>query len=34
VPPGHVIELPSGLIEDPGVTMLDAAERLFEKAYR
>jgi iron complex transport system substrate-binding protein len=31
--PGHVIELDSGMIEDPGVTMLDAAERLFEKAY-
>jgi iron complex transport system substrate-binding protein len=31
--PGHVIELDAGLIEDPGITMLDAAERLFEKAY-
>jgi iron complex transport system substrate-binding protein len=31
--PGHVIELPSGMIEDPGLTMLETAERLFEAAY-
>jgi iron complex transport system substrate-binding protein len=31
--PGGVIELPSGLIEDPGPTMLDAAELLFARAY-
>jgi iron complex transport system substrate-binding protein len=31
--PGHVIELPSGMIEDPGLTMLEAAERLFTAAY-
>lgn len=31
--PGHVIELPSGMIEDPGLTMLEAAERLFQAAY-
>jgi iron complex transport system substrate-binding protein len=31
--PGHVVELPAGLIEDPGLTMLEAAERLFEAAY-
>jgi iron complex transport system substrate-binding protein len=31
--PGHVIELPAGLIEDPGITMLDAADRLSEQAY-
>jgi iron complex transport system substrate-binding protein len=32
--PGHVIELPAGLIEDPGLTILEAAERLFGAAYR
>jgi iron complex transport system substrate-binding protein len=32
--PGHVLELPSGMIEDPGLTMLETAERLFEAAYR
>jgi hypothetical protein len=31
--PGHVIELPSGMIEDPGLTMLETAERLFDLAY-
>jgi iron complex transport system substrate-binding protein len=31
--PGHVIELPAGMIEDPGLTMLETAERLFEAAY-
>jgi iron complex transport system substrate-binding protein len=31
--PGHVIELPAGMIEDPGPTMLDTAELLFERAY-
>lgn len=31
--PGHVLELPSGMIEDPGLTMLETAERLFDLAY-
>jgi iron complex transport system substrate-binding protein len=31
--PGHVIELPAGMIEDPGLTMLETAERLFAAAY-
>jgi iron complex transport system substrate-binding protein len=31
--PGGVIELPAALIDDPGPTMLEAAELLFEKAY-
>jgi iron complex transport system substrate-binding protein len=31
--PGRVIELPAGLIDDPGPGMLEAAERLFDKAY-
>lgn len=31
--PGRVLELPPGLIDDPGPAMLEAAERLFEKAY-
>jgi len=31
--PGHVVELPSGMIEDPGLTMLETAERLFDLAY-
>jgi iron complex transport system substrate-binding protein len=31
--PGHVIELPAGMIEDPGLTMLETAERLFDLAY-
>jgi iron complex transport system substrate-binding protein len=31
--PGHVIELPAGMIEDPGLTILETAERLFERAY-
>jgi iron complex transport system substrate-binding protein len=31
--PGHVLTVPSGLIEDPGPAMLDAAELLFAKAY-
>jgi iron complex transport system substrate-binding protein len=31
--PGHVIELPSGMIEDPGLTILETAERLFDAAY-
>ena len=31
--PGRVIELPAGMIEDPGLTMLETAERLFEAAY-
>lgn len=30
---GRVIELPAGLIEEPGMAMLDAAERLFAQAY-
>jgi hypothetical protein len=29
---GHVIELPAGMIEDPGLTILETAERLFEAA--
>jgi iron complex transport system substrate-binding protein len=31
--PGRVIELPPGMIEDPGLTMLETAELLFERAY-
>jgi iron complex transport system substrate-binding protein len=31
--PGHVLTVPTGLIEDPGPAMLDAAELLFDKAY-
>jgi iron complex transport system substrate-binding protein len=31
--PGHVLELPAGMIEDPGLTILETAERLFERAY-
>lgn len=30
---GQVITLPEGLVEDPGMGMLDAAEMLFAKAY-
>lgn len=29
--PGRVIELPPGMIEDPGLTMLETAELLFER---
>lgn len=31
--PGHVLTLPEGLLEEPGMAMLDAAERLFAAAY-
>jgi iron complex transport system substrate-binding protein len=31
--PGRVLELPPGLIDDPGPAMLEAAELLFQKAY-
>lgn len=31
--PGHVVTLPEAVLEDPGVGMLDAAERLFALAY-
>jgi iron complex transport system substrate-binding protein len=31
--PGHVIELPAGVIEDPGLAILETAERLFQQAY-
>ncbi|HEY0706934.1 MAG TPA: ABC transporter substrate-binding protein [Polyangia bacterium] len=31
--PGHVLTLPEGLLEEPGMAMLDAAELLFAKAY-
>jgi hypothetical protein len=31
--PGRVLTLPDGLLDEPGVAILDAAERLFAKAY-
>jgi len=31
--PGGVIELPAGLLDEPGPAMLDAAELLFSRAY-
>ena len=31
--PGRILTLPGGLLDDPGVAMLDAAELLFAKAY-
>lgn len=31
--PGGVIELPAGLLDEPGPAMLDAAEALFARAY-
>lgn len=31
--PGRIIELPSGYLDDPGPTILEAAELLFAKAY-
>jgi iron complex transport system substrate-binding protein len=31
--PGRVLTLPEGLLEEPGMAMLDAAERLFLQAY-
>jgi iron complex transport system substrate-binding protein len=31
--PGRVLTLPEGLLDEPGVAILDAAERLFAKAY-
>jgi iron complex transport system substrate-binding protein len=32
--PGRVVELPAGLLDDPGPTMLEAAEALFDRVYR
>jgi iron complex transport system substrate-binding protein len=31
--PGRILTLPAGLVDEPGVAMLDAAEQLFAKAY-
>jgi iron complex transport system substrate-binding protein len=31
--PARILTLPAGLVDEPGVAMLDAAEQLFAKAY-
>ncbi len=31
--PTHIIEMPAGLLDEPGPTMLDAAEMLYDRAY-